>query len=316
MPNRRFTVLDHMYPEAWASLSHSTDDEWFDNCFGTSNYWDLALAPHGHKSTTVIANRHSERLVDWLRTVSHDVIVSREAGRWNGTALRQAFPRAKLVAFASHWVEDENLKGFDVVFSSFPLMPERCRKLGVRCEYLPLAFGRKVLDLVSPPSERDIPVAFFGGLGNRIWKRGTDTMVDIACGVKEFRWWGYKSGPLPQILETTYQGECWGRRYFELLMRTKICLNRHGEVADGFGNNMRQYEATGCGCCLVTDDPGELNGLCKPYRDAWDAIAIVRDLLGRGRYAESFGAFAQGHILANHCYENRVPRFLEVVENL
>lgn len=317
----RFFSIDHAYEDAWNALPHSTPEEWFQQCFGTADFLDVALRAAGHEATTHFTNGDPHYQLA-IANFMPDVIISTAASRWGAyegsplSEMRRFNPKLKLVLFCSHKVDDYVLQGWDVIFSSFNWMPEHCKNLGVRCEYLPLAFGRPVLERIGElPKERDIPVAFIGGLGSRIWEHGTRTMAAIADVVPEFRWWGYKVGELPPSLERTHQGQAWGLDMYRILARTKICVNRHGEIARGFGNNMRQYEATGMGCVLLTDNAGELGLTCGEYHSPEEAIEHIAKLQS-GTIAKVYRMAGQGSTFERHTYESRVPTFLSVVENL
>lgn len=320
----RFLTCDNAYKEAFDSLPHSTHEEWFLQSFGTSNYLDVALRSTGHEAKTLVRNFYSSTsdMMDDVREYDPDVILSREAGRFSGPDLRRMFPDKKLICTCSHAVDDAALQGFDAVLTSFPWFVDHLKSIGIRGEYLSLAFGRPVLDRIGElPKERDIPVCFIGGLGNRIWDQGTRTMAAIAEAIPDlFRWWGYVAGSLsdlPVALQKSYQGTAWGIEMYRLLARTKICLNRHGEIARGYGQNCRQWEAVGMGCYLLTDAVGEETYEATRYTDADNAIFCIRENLelwdARTKQNSLIG---QKWILENGCFENRVPRFLSVVESL
>lgn len=325
----RFISLDHAYEDAWNALPHSTPEEWFQQCFGTADFLDIALRAAGHEATTHFTNGDPNYQLAIANFVP-DVIISTAASRWGAyegsplAEMRRFNPKLKLVLFCSHRVDDYVLQGWDVIFSSFPWMVDHCKSLGVRCEYLPLAFGRPVLDRIGElPKDRDIPVAFIGGLGSRIWDSGTKTMAAIAEAVPSFKWWGYKLNDLHPSLERTYQGQAWGLDMYRILARTKICVNRHGEIAARggslFGNNMRQYEASGMGCILFTDHLGELQPEMNAfyYTGTHADVKIISDEMKS--HPDEFKQFSDRgveNILANHCFENRMVPFLNVVENL
>ena len=46
---------------------------------------------------------------------------------------------------------------------------------------------------------------------------------------------------------------------YKVYGRSKIVINRHGEVAQGFANNMRMFEATGMGALLMTGQSPNLS---------------------------------------------------------
>lgn len=317
----KFFTLDFAYPDAWNALPHSTPQEWFHQCFGTADFLDVALRAAGHEAETFMVNADPH----WQVAVTNynpDCLISTNIGLWGayeGSPLaefRRMNPKLKLVAFCSYKADEQTYLGWNCLFTSFPWLVDHVRSLGVRCEYLPLAFGRPVLDRIGElPKERDIPVAFVGGLGSRIWDKGTATMAAIAEAVPEFRWWGYKVGDLPVALERTFQGAAWGLDMYRILARTKILVNRHGEIARSWANNMRTFEGAGVGCYLLSDCDGAFS--CNVYSSAEDAVDKINKVLGTWKHGgKHFAEASQATILEKHTYESRVPRFLSVIESL
>jgi len=62
-------------------------------------------------------------------------------------------------------------------------------------------------------------------------------------------------------LHAVYQGEAWGREMYNILRRSRITLNYHIDLAEGWANNMRLYEATGSGTLLLTDRQRNINDI-------------------------------------------------------
>jgi spore maturation protein CgeB len=221
---------------------------------------------------------------------------------------------------------EENLKALDLVFTSFPHYRAReFPRMGVRSVFHRLAFsplacaraGGRVPD-------RDIPVSFVGGLGGGAvgrgwWDRGTQALARLAeqgC----LHWYGYgkENWNANCSLNGCWKGEAWGVDMYRVYLRSRIVVNRHGEVAEGSGNNMRQYEATGCGACLVTDEPGVFadGQECAVYRRPEDLPGLVAELLRdeprRQRIAEA------GHraTMGLHTYDVRAEALDEELRGL
>lgn len=310
----KFAWLDEWYRDAWVSA-----DKCRPPLHGTADFWDVALRAAGHESITFAMNAYRDAFdtANVAAGDSPDVVCVQNAGRWPAHSLKWLKPRTKTVAFCSYAAEFEDLRGFDCVFTSFPWFADFLNKKGQKAVYLPLAFGRPILERVPYSGPRDIPVAFFGGLGERIWFHGTQQMEIVASNIPDFKWWGYKVGSLGPNLERSWQGPAWNADYWTLLQRTKICLNRHGEISKGCGNNMRQTEALGCGCVLLTDEWGEIedNPFAFRYTDADEAVNLINELREFLDW-KSDPLAGQRHILENHCYEHRVPKFLETIGSL
>ena len=318
--------LDEVYPDAWAKLGPRARFS-----HGTADYWDTTI----QRDT-----EHYSRTIYWNEPVNNtfekpDVICSQNVGRWNAAALSDD---VKKIAFVSYRADDADMLGFDCVFTSFPWLVKHLRNLGQRCEYMPLAFGEPIIcrtedptapdmdapagSLITQNMERDLPLTFVGGLGHsHIWKHGEECLTAVAEAFAEFKWWGYAGPNLSDSLKASYQGEAWGYDYFNILLRSEITINRHGEIARGFANNMRLFEATGCGACLITEHAPNLPDFFKPgvecltYKSPDDLVFTLRAIMGNGG---SNIIAARGHrrTMDDHCYENRLPQFLEVIESL
>ncbi len=84
-----------------------------------------------------------------------------------------------------------------------------------------------------------------------------------------------------------YRGQAWGREMFAIFRRSQIVINQHIGIAGDFANNMRLYEATGCGATLVTDRKANLHELFDvgsevvDYGDPAECLARIEGLLER-----------------------------------
>ena len=191
---------------------------------------------------------------------------------------------------ASRLPPEATLRRFDLLLTSFPHWVERFRAQGLDSEYLKIAFDTNVVQRLheqgiaaDPSASRAYAVAFVGGLGRKTWSAGTQ-VLERAVQEVGVDVWGYGTDALPRTspIWSTYHGEAWGLAMYEVLARSKIVLNRHGEIAEGYANNMRLYEATGVGALLVTESGSNLAELFEPgsevvtYEDGDDLIEQVR----------------------------------------
>lgn len=324
----RFAWLDTAYPEALASIGGTTApyEQLFHSCFGTADAWDLALRSRGHDSSTYYAEKETDI---YRHCRDADAVCVQNVGRFPGLVLRQRFGKSKkLIGFCSYATDLSNVMPFDITFSSFKWFVEEINARGGRAVWLPLAFQRAVLDRVTPPPSRNLPLTFVGGLGS-IWESGTAVMARVAEEFPtEFTWRGYRVGTLPNSLERTYRGHAWGHEYYRTLMRSKITLNRHGEIARGEMNCMRTYEALGCGAFMFTDGQRTAVDIFPVERDdlvpffLYDDVenlcvqlrAAMCDHFDKKR--EEVAAYGHEVVMRDHCYENRVDAFLEAVNAL
>jgi spore maturation protein CgeB len=107
---------------------------------------------------------------------------------------------------------------------------------------------------------------------------------------------------------------------YEVLARSKVVLNRHIDVAEGYANNMRLYEATGAGALLLTDAKSNLAELFDPgseivtYQDADDLVATLAQLAADRDRRIAIAAAGQRRTLRDHTYRQRMTQLTELLQ--
>jgi spore maturation protein CgeB len=113
----------------------------------------------------------------------------------------------------------------------------------------------------------------------------------------------------------------FGIEMYRILRNYGIVLNNHGDVAGHFAGNMRLFEATGVGSCLLTDDKSNMEDLflrdaeVVVYKSINDCIEKLKWLLDHE--SERKRIAAAGHIktLSAHTVENRCRIIESVIED-
>jgi spore maturation protein CgeB len=245
-----------------------------------------------------------------------DIDILRGAGRFVAGQIASALPQEGV------------LRCFDLLVTSYPHFVERFREKGFDSEYLKIAFYPRVLERLSeqgvqpdPGARREYGVTFVGGLDPAVHgagKRFLERAVDEA-GLEV---WGYGVGELPKDspILSRYRGEAWGLAMYEVLANSRIALNRHIGLADGYANNMRLFEATGVGALLVTDAKRNLADLFEPgreviaYEDEDDLVEKLRHFAEHDDERRSIAAAGQARTLREHTYANRMTELAAMLE--
>lgn len=220
------------------------------------------------------------------------------------------------------WPGDANVRKYDLVFTSFPHYVERIDGLGVKAVYLPLAFDPIVLERAVCPRERIYDCVFVGGIG-RHWKRGQEVLEAVARQIPTFLWWGYGVETLPKssALREKYRGPAWGLDYYKILLQSKLVLNRHGEIAQGYANNLRMFEATGCGAFLVTEEYPNMRQffdypeVCE-YANDREAVDMIAAMLDNDNVRLDSALMAQRRTMTDHTYASRMKTVSEVLTGM
>ena len=113
----------------------------------------------------------------------------------------------------------------------------------------------------------------------------------------------------------------FGIDMLELFMRSKIVLNFHIGVAGDYAGNMRMFEVTGVGSCLLTDNKKNMPELFNidrevvVYDNEEDCISKVKWLLDHEDQRKKIALAGQKKTLQYHTVENRCKAIFEIMEH-
>jgi spore maturation protein CgeB len=112
----------------------------------------------------------------------------------------------------------------------------------------------------------------------------------------------------------------YGIDMYNLFQASKIVLNIHIGVAGDCAGNMRMFEVTGVGSCLLTDNKKNINDLFEVgkevvvYDSQEDCINKVKWLLENEKEREKIATLGQKKTLEIHTVENRCKSIIEIIK--
>lgn len=318
----RWLICDGIYPQAleYFRMKEPEFDGWDDHrrrrylihqSVGSCGGWERALSSLGHEAWT-----HIDGIGKWWDhcPFTPDAVIVQNVNRWTA---RNFFDIPMRIAFCSYASEIERLHDYTFVLSSFPWAPAEWSQLGISARYQPLAADPYVLEFIEQPKERDIEIVFIGGAGHRhIWNRGTKLLNAVAEEFpEELHWYGYRGPDVPPGLNDCWKGEAYGLDMYQLLARSKICLNRHGEIARKHGHNLRIFEAGLAGCFLVTECFEGLipltNGWHTDYTSVESLVSLITQLDFEADWTcKIWPGKLHDFVLENHTYYERAEELL------
>jgi hypothetical protein len=318
--------------------------------FGWADSWGKALAPLGWETLDVALNatalqrawaaEHLPRgapsapgaiAVEQARAFRPDIL-------WydhDDAALLQAIRGAAPVRGVAGWTgsaigRTEAWRGIDLMLSCAPEAVERCEREGLRAAVLQHAFDPRILERLRP-AERRYEASFIGqlidaeGFHGRRLQLLAETAPQVALDLfvprpkRSLRsavrcvLTGRGAGAaLPPALKQAHDG-VYGLAMYQVLRDSGATLNIHADSSPRFASNMRLFEATGVGTCLVTDAKENLATLFEPdrevvaYRSGAELVDALRRLAGDPGAARAIAEAGQRRALAAHTFAHRAP---------
>lgn len=243
------------------------------------------------------------------------------------------------------------LRDLDVILTCAPHFAEYMRRAGANGVLCLHAFETSILDALPPVSKRDLEFTFIGSFVLRNgFHQDRFSMVQTLMQSTPLRVWGEVSVRVPSrrtrllskaraiagnirtfgrspedrdsqndfpdlsdelAFAERFHQPVFGLQYYEILASSKITFNSHIDCAEEYAGNMRLFEATGAGACLITDRKVNLAEMFEPdvevvtYSSVEECSEKVRYLLDHARERESIAAAGQRRVLRDHTFENR-----------
>jgi spore maturation protein CgeB len=216
----------------------------------------------------------------------------------------------------------EDWSVYDLMLSQLSATADFFRRLGVRAEVNHLAFEPDILDALPAPPAIDIDVSFVGTVSPD--HRQRIALLEAIAERYDLKLFGSPPQALPAAspLHRCFQGEVWGADMYQALRRSKITLNSHIDMAGREAGNMRLFEATGVGACLLTDFKDNLHTLFAPDREvaAWrsvdDCVATIGRMLDDSGSRAAIAHAGQARTMAQHTYRHRTSEILGFVAQI
>jgi spore maturation protein CgeB len=113
----------------------------------------------------------------------------------------------------------------------------------------------------------------------------------------------------------------FGLEMFQVLASSKISLNNHIDISRNSASNMRLFEVTGVGTCLLTDWKPNLQEIFDidreivTYSSIEECVEKIRWLLNNPRAIEAIAKAGQTRTLKDHTFDNRALVLDEIMQD-
>jgi spore maturation protein CgeB len=114
------------------------------------------------------------------------------------------------------------------------------------------------------------------------------------------------------------QGACYGLAMYQVLARSQATVNVHGEMGGRYTANIRLFEATGAGTCLLTDWMEDLKDLFEPdsevvsFKSVEECVEKTSWLLEHPEECRQIGEAGHQRTLRDHTYQQRTAELDEL----
>lgn len=304
--------------------------------FGDSDFYSRNLAQQGWRTDDLILNAnplqtawakehncsHLNALEIFIAQIADekpDIIYFHDLSIATREIIQAIKPYVKLIVgqIACPLFDTTYYEGFDIIISSLPHFVEKFRAMGITSYYQPLAFEPLLLDEIDKNNRQKITCSFVGGI-SPIHTNSIQLLEQLAQEtVCEF--WGYGAESLPSnsAIRKKHHGEVWGMDMFNTLANSGITINRHGAFAEDNANNMRLFEATGCGALLITDAKSNLHELFEvgkeiiSYSTPSECIEYIKYYSRHPEEAKAIADAGRKRTLQKHTYLQRMQQLSE-----
>lgn len=231
--------------------------------------------------------------------------------------------------------------GCKIMLSCIPHVVDFYKSQGIDSYLFPYSFTDRLVNRL-PQGDYSIPLSFIGSVqlksrlhfqrAELLYRALRELPVTIHATGSITKWrlsereqrrrlrhFEFRLAWVSHQLGKANQGELFGLPMFALLAKSAITINIHIDAAKGQASNMRLFEATGAGACLLTDWQEDLGNYFEPdvevatFRNADELVAKARFLIEnpdeRARIAEA----GRARTMREHLFSHRVSRLEKIL---
>jgi hypothetical protein len=124
--------------------------------------------------------------------------------------------------------------------------------------------------------------------------------------------------PYRYIMNTSHEG-VFGLDMIQLLHDSRISLNIHADSSPRFASNMKMFEISGSGSCLVTDWKENINDLFSEdtevvtYKSVEECVEKVKWLLDNPKKRDEIAHAAQKRVEKQHRFDQRAAQMHHII---
>ncbi len=233
------------------------------------------------------------------------------------------------------------MKEWDIALSCVPEMVLGFRAAGLRSFHVNHAFAPRILDALDTKSPPDVDFAFIGSVFKQskfhvererlllylientnlqIWSDIKKPAFSLRRKISEiFKRRNDSANEIDDRLANRTHPPVFGLEMFQQLRDSRVVFNNHIDISPVSASNMRLFETTGVGACLLTDKKKNLPELFEPekevltYDSAEECVEKLKFILENEDERRAIAEAGQRRTLREHTFANRAERIDEII---
>lgn len=175
------------------------------------------------------------------------------------------------------------------------------------------------LDMFNKLIESNIPFDFYGDIQGNIQSDDSTAENGLSVSVKEKQ---QKYLNIIKKIEKYRKPGLFGIGYYDILNQYNIGINMHTPIIGNGAGNIRMFETTGIGSCLLTDYKSEnaelfdVENEIVVYKSIEDMVEKAKWLLENPKKAKEIALAGQRKTLTKYTYKNKAEQLNEYIQEL
>lgn len=292
-------------------------------------------------------------VVEQVRQFQPDIVYLQDLDFFDAELRREirSVCRGRVFMFGWRFCPTTDYKAYcdlDLILTGNPAYVNQFKAVGMNVSLLRLAYEHTKCGASNGLESTNYPFTFIGTVGSpdgpharryefierllsttklEVWGDITDGDPGRSLRSKlrlARRWLAGNRTIRPIPLKTRFSKRChgpvFGPAYVEMLQRSKVTLNVHAACADEYTGNIRLFEGTGFGACLLTDAKRDLCELFVPdeevvaYSSTDECAEKVHYLMDHDNIRASIAAAGCRRARKDHTWEVRSAEMLDILK--
>jgi spore maturation protein CgeB len=338
--NQHFSSFSSFYTY-WKGLGHET-------CLVLPDIESLQTKWNEENNFPTDRNWEYETALNQVKDFKPDIIFAGCQNNYMGDfygKLKEVTGKKVVVWFSSPIRPSHNFSNIDHVISSSDQFVRTFNSMGIGSSFLKAGFDPNVLNQINKNKNFTDNVSFVGSLsghhskrdtllrnlkkenidfslyGNGLNKSFVDRLKDL-YNAKSNKFAYLKNAFFISPYASNFKKEVFGLDMYQTLQNSKIVINSHIDAANGMVGNMRMYETSGVGSCLVNDNGYNIKDILEPdyevvvYNSAEEASEKINWLLEHENERKKIAIAGQKRTLKDHNYKDRAMELESILKKL